>query len=97
MAEDAAVQTKKVRFIRNWQDPRSRITRYNGDEVTMIASAADRATRSGAAVEVEQETLEDMTVEQLKTEAEKLGVDLTGKKGSKKEIIDAIKEGADNE
>lgn len=90
--EDA---TRKVRFTKNWMDKQTGINAYNGDEKTMLAGVAGRAIASGAAVDVSPEALEAKSFEELKAEAEALHVDLTGSKGSKHDIIEAIeKKGA---
>lgn len=87
--------TRKVRFTANWMDKQTGVNAYNGDERTMLAGIGGRAVSSGAAVDLSPEVLEEKTVDELKTDAETLGVDLTGKKGSKNDIVDAIeKKGA---
>lgn len=82
----------KILFIRNWQDPRSGLTHYNGDAVTVLDSVAARAVSSGAAVEADPQALEAKTVQQIEEVAEQAGVDLSGKK-TKKEKINAIEKG----
>lgn len=87
--------TRKVRFTTNWMDARTGMNAYNGDEKTMLAGVAGRAIATGAAVDVSPEALENKSVEELKAEAGALNVDLTGNKGSRKDIIEAIeKKGA---
>ncbi len=83
-------ETRKVRFTANWMDNQTGVNAYNGDERTMLAGIAGRAVSSGAAVDVSQEALESKSVEELKTEAAGMNVDLTGSKGSKQDIIEAI-------
>lgn len=87
-------QVRKIRFTQNARDERSGKQGYNGQEASVISSVADRFVGAGVAVDVEPEALQEKSVEELKKEAEALGVDLTGHKGSKKDIIQTIEKGA---
>ena len=87
-------QTRTIRFTQNAKDERTGVQGYNGEEKTVLASLANRFVGGGVAVDVEPTALEDKSVEELKADAEALGIDLTGHKGSKDEIIKTIKKGA---
>lgn len=86
-------QVRTIRFTTNARDDRSGMQGYNGEEKTVIYSVAERLVGGGVAIDTEPAALKEKSMDELKESAEALDIDLTGKKGSKAEVAEAIKKG----
>lgn len=79
----------KVAFKQNAVDPETKINYWRGEVVDLDPDAAGRLVGADLAVEVDEEELKQKNVDELKADAEALGVDVSGKQ-KKDEIAKEI-------
>jgi hypothetical protein len=79
----------KVAFTQNAVDPETLVNYWRGQVEELEPAAAGRMLGADLAVRVDQEDLKKKNVDELKQDANALGVDVSGKK-SKEEIAKEI-------